>query len=263
MTDSHLNLFLSYNRDNELIENNLTRAFIVTLAMLSGRARDLLLKILFCDVASTFPLQEQISKLSFAYANFALQNNMEEGIAYNANLKCILAITSHHFEAFSEQTADNKNPEKDEGLILLYKSIPDGWIYDAAEVYCFLIESKVGSNPVNNSQIASHAKEWFQIDDKMQRENCILSLTWMDVLASIEKVISNSSQAGSFFNEVEIHLLSDLREFIILYDYHLYRGFRFEILKAPPKFLLAPSTSHLNFSTLKTKPSFGLIINEE
>ena len=30
-TDRYLNLFYSYNRDNELIENNLTRAFIVTL----------------------------------------------------------------------------------------------------------------------------------------------------------------------------------------------------------------------------------------
>ena len=47
MTDQHLNLFYTYNRDSELIENNLTRAWIVTMRMLSAETRSQLLQALF------------------------------------------------------------------------------------------------------------------------------------------------------------------------------------------------------------------------
>ena len=39
MAQEQLNLFLSYNRDTELIENNLTRTFIVALSLITPGAR--------------------------------------------------------------------------------------------------------------------------------------------------------------------------------------------------------------------------------
>ena len=47
--DRHLNLFYTYNRDPEFIENNLTRAFIVTLRALGGDTRRALLKQLLLE----------------------------------------------------------------------------------------------------------------------------------------------------------------------------------------------------------------------
>ena len=69
MTDPHLNLFYSYNQDNELIENNLTRAWIVTLRMLSAEIRNLFLQTLFKNHLQV--PDEQLP--SFRTAHFALQ----------------------------------------------------------------------------------------------------------------------------------------------------------------------------------------------
>ena len=43
MPDRHLNLFFSYNSDNELIENNLTRAFVVMLRAVGPSTRERIL----------------------------------------------------------------------------------------------------------------------------------------------------------------------------------------------------------------------------
>jgi len=156
MDDSHLNLFFSYNRDNELIENNLTRAFIVTLGILSPSTRDSFLRTLLISQTAPTSLQEIISKLSFENANFALQSNIEKESASKAKVKYILAIASYSYETPLEQLVDIESmTDIDPTPVALYKSIPDGWVYDHDKNYCFLIESKVGSNPVKNNQIAS------------------------------------------------------------------------------------------------------------
>ena len=72
--DWHLNLFYSYNQDNKLIENNLTRAFIITLRMLSPDTRHRLLDDLLDN-----PLKRLGSdEISFHEAQMALQNHIDQ-----------------------------------------------------------------------------------------------------------------------------------------------------------------------------------------
>ncbi len=62
--DRHLNCFYSYNNDEELIENNLTRSLIVTLMGISDFTRGLMLS----------SLSGPFKNCNFDDAEFALQN---------------------------------------------------------------------------------------------------------------------------------------------------------------------------------------------
>ena len=94
MLDSHLNLFYSYNRDNELIENNLTRALIVSLGFLTEATRDRFLNELLNESLSRIGID---SIPSFHNAEFALQAYMDKQIIKKCTQRYVVIIATDRF----------------------------------------------------------------------------------------------------------------------------------------------------------------------
>ena len=248
MNDRHLNLFYSYNRDNELIENNLTRALIVSLSFISNQTRDRLLNELLCKPLSRLGIDPIPS---FHDVNFALQGNMDKQIIWNCENRYVVIIATDRVLDINEL---NSQDEQVEFATEAYeRSIPDGWIYNSSLGYCFLLEVKVGTYPVNPDQIYSHAIGWLKIPrDEVQ--NHAISLTWYDMLEAIEQV------EGDAANQLEKSILINLKQFIGFFDYRLFQGFEFRDLHFPPEYYLLPELSYLSFdlTELSDPPEFRL-----
>jgi hypothetical protein len=222
LNDLHLNLFYSYNRDSELIENNLTRAFIVTLRLLSSTAREFLLKSL---------LEEHLHKLrvpeiSFKDAQLALQGYMDRGKSRGMAERYLLTVASDRVIMAEEGGAEFPGLDA-------YHSIPDGWIFDQKAGYCILIEAKVGSSPLTEAQVLSHANYWLGVDPT-ELPNHLISLTWMDVLTAIQEV--QGEALAKNLNSQERMLLAELQTFIGYYGYRQFIGFQWEQLQPAPRF---------------------------
>lgn len=229
MTDPHLNLFYSYNRDTELIENNLTRAFIVTLRLLSPDARDALLQELFNK-----PLLRLGGSLhSYQHAQMALQSNMDREHSQQIPFRYLITLASDRIVMAEEEGSDDQR-------LAHYLSIPDGWIYDQEAGYCFLIEAKVGSNPINDIQVRSHGSSWLGIDGE-QLSDYLIPLTWIDVIQAIWYLKGNSIELS--LNTQELTVLKELESFIGLYGYRIFSGFTWDSLLQPPNFIISRGLS--------------------
>lgn len=213
MEAPHLNLFYSYNRDNELIENNLTRAWIVTLRMLSPEVRRALLVSLLkppVDVVFTEP-------------QFSLQGYMDLSTARTAQRKYVVALAT---SSFNDVSTPHDFESGYEG------SIPDAWIYDAGGEYCYLVEAKVGDYPLTSVQLRSHAAHWLGLSGDQFKDH-LVSLTWFDVLDSISRIQAVGSQQ-------ERQLLENLVGFLGYYGYRLFTGFDISNLQLPPDDFMMP-----------------------
>ena len=196
MSDPHLNLFYSYNRDNELIENNLTRAFIVTLRLLSPVGRGALLQILLTE-----PLQRLGETVpSYESCQLALQSHIDRDQSRKIPLRILITLASDRIVMAEEESHIDQQLDT-------YLSIPDGWIFDLEAGYCFLIEAKVGSNPLNQHQVLSHADKWLMIGAD-QLPDHLISLTWIDVIRAIEHLKGNTEEYH--FNIQESLVLDEL-----------------------------------------------------
>ncbi|GAF93132.1 unnamed protein product, partial [marine sediment metagenome] len=94
MDDKYLNLFFSYNQDNELIEDNLTRAFILSLSLLSPSSLQVILSKLLTDPYKSNSTQQNPFEIDFSNAKFALQGNIDEYIPLRAAQKILLSIST-------------------------------------------------------------------------------------------------------------------------------------------------------------------------
>lgn len=223
MTDYHLNLFYTYNRDNQLIENNLTRAWIVTLGLVSAGVRDgwlrLLLKEPFAaigeDVAS-FP--------AFDGAQLALQNRIDRKRTQSSRRKYVLTIAG---DALDMVNAED-NP---------YLSVPDGWIYDADAEYCILVEAKLHGNPLQQEQVVAHAKTWLCISSSDLPRH-LLAISWLDVANSIQQV-QNGALSHVLLNEQESRILTHLLDYLGFFGYRPLTGFNFSGLGKVPAFAIS------------------------
>jgi hypothetical protein len=207
--DRHLNLFYTYNRDVQFIENNLTRAWIVSLRALSGNARHDLLKRLLTKPLADIGQAGLVDSFNFIDPQFALQNHMEKSQAKQYRHRFVLAIAT---EPAADIAAESSEKSSDQNY---YDSIPDAWIFDADEGYCILVESKVFGNPVSDEQINSHAKGWLNLEEA-HKSSWLLSISWNDVAEA-------SYQTWKHFtalNDQERHILD---EFILYLLYHRYR----------------------------------------
>ena len=251
MIDPHLNLFYSYNRDNELIENNLTRAFIATLRLLSPSGRDALLQTLLSG-----PLQRLNAAVpSYESCQLALQAHVDRELSRRIPLRILITLASDRIVMAEEE--NNKDQQLD-----TYLSIPDGWIYDQKAGYCFLIEAKVGSNPLNQHQVLSHADKWLMINAE-QLPDHLISLTWIDVIRAIEHLKGNTEEYH--LNIQESLVLDELVAFLSLYGYRIFRGVTWGDLQPSPDFmfsnkLLAKADWH-QFLDLNHPPNFRIIHN--
>lgn len=248
MSDCHVNLFYSYNRDNELIENNLTRALIVTLSFLTEETRGRLIgKMVNGSLrklgVSSFP--------SFHKVEFALQGYMNKNIISNCNHLYVLVIATDRFTDIEDLIIQDEQIEFDAEVY--EDSIPDGWIFNVDIGYCFLLEAKVGTYPINPAQIYSHAYGWLEIP-KEEIQNHIISLTWHDVLRAIEYVGEHIS------NQQEYLILKNLEEFIGFFGYRLFQGFDFKDLHLLTDIDLFSEFGYLelNFINLLDPPEFYL-----
>ena len=249
--DRHLNLFYSYNQDSELIENNLTRAWIVTLRLLSPQVREHLLQHLLGKAFQRQPGQI-MPQLSFVQAQFALQTHMDRLLSRRAKLRYLLTIATERLDL---EAGENQAQAPLIEPNLYSDSIPDAWIFDPGGEYCFLIESKVGDYPLDPDQLFSHTEGWLG-QSKTDAPAHMLSLTWVDVASAIQ-------QLDIAMNDQEMLLLENLVEFLSLYGYRPFKGFSFAALDQPPFISIHPPrrkahTAWMDFAALQNPPQFQL-----
>lgn len=249
--DWHLNLFYSYNQDNELIENNLTRAFIVTLRLLSPITKHRLLHTLLKKSLCRFGEAE----LSFHSAKLALQSHIDLHRILRMPKRYLLTLTSDRIVLAEEEGQQDWSTK-------IYSSIPDGWIYDYQAGWCILIEAKVGANPLNEQQLISHAVKWLSINSSMLSSH-LISLNWRDVISAIQQI--ESVIEINEINQQERMLLSEFMEFLGYYGYRKFEGLIWKGLQLPPEFMLRKHrigrfkrNGFLQFSNLVLTPSFGI-----
>jgi len=256
--DKHLNCFLSYN--DELIENNLTRAFIVTLAGISEATRDKFLS----------SLSLRFSSYDFSYAKFALQNNIEIDPKESKN-KYVVTLSSHTYYSLEDEfkdiekdiiriTLSTKKPPTGSPKILedlRGGSIPDAWIYDGLRNdYCFLIECKIGGDCIYYPQIIRHAYEHFGLDDLAEIENCTVKLTWHDILDSFIRIVENDM----YRNKQEHFIIENFVQYLGFFGYLQFKGFNFANLMAPSsiKLIIDQYMKLFRFQRLENPPKISL-----
>ncbi len=249
MMDKHLNLFYSYgakdqqgNVKDALNEDNLTRAFIQTVRLLSKEHRRVFLGALFSRAQHLMYLDEthdgneptSIPPIDFSKADVALQDRIPS--KYNPKYtsygddsrKRVVTISSGH----RPKRQGGEKPKD---------SRPDAWIFDReGSSFCMLLECKYGDNPVEEYQIRRHGAEWFDKRVWKMEKECdwdthivpdLLDLTWYNVLEAIEATKkeleeeSCVSPEASGRNDIEKTILDELAEYVGYYDYHLFLGF--------------------------------------
>jgi hypothetical protein len=237
MADRHLNLFYSYHIEESslLFEDNLTRAFIQVLRLLSGPVRDRLLRSLF----SISKKSAELTAYNYERAETALQEHMDECVSRRCVGKHVITIATRRPD---EEPDDGERRHDPEG-----GSRPDAWIFDGQNSeYCLLLECKRGGYEVNRSQIQRHASRWFGMD----AADVQIDLTWYDVLKTVEQEQQYAREAAQHERE---YALSGLIGFLDQFGYRLFKGFRFAELQEVPDFRLA--------STRATPPEHGGMFN--
>jgi hypothetical protein len=238
MTDRHLNLFYTYNQDSQLIENNLTRAWIVSLSFLSGPARDAWMRLLLQDPLAQ--IGQSIDVLGcFTNANFALQSWMHPNLTRNIPQPYLLTIAGDMLEISDEETD-------------VYESVPDAWIYDLEAGYCLLVEAKLNGNPLDERQVLAHAKQWLGLSAKALKSR-LLAVSWLDVIRSINELVITYP-----LNEQEERILVHLTEYLAFYGYRVFSGFNFLGLEQPPKMELGSPRALIHFQDMPQAPIFHL-----
>lgn len=242
MADRHLNLFYSYNRDNELIENNLTRAFIVFLSIISGKTRHRVLSSLL--ERSRRPINNPVGAedLDFTNPSFALQSNIERHIPNNSDRKILLTIATEPLDISSTVSATDVESTDEGENNSGSSSIPDAWVYDIDQGYCILIEVKAGSYPLSAGQLEAHAADWFGFSrrgslQELDSRDSLGSVTWIDVLETLRDTSKNHADIDS----AEERLLWRMGEFVSYFGYHVFNGFDFSGLHAPPDLVISHS----------------------
>ena len=246
--DKHLNIFYSYNQDNELIENNLTRAFIVSIRFLSENAKGHFIKLLLGNYVSYIdsiinPVMPDYTKMKFSF-----QGHMNKKKTRSFKHSFILAIATEFYE-------------KDENYIGFYEnSIPDAWMYDDEKGLCFLIESKVGQNPLDKMQLNSHAHEWLGLDEQEEINKRILSIKWFDLLTAIEQLHVLYNKGELAMNQQELLIIQSLKEYLGFYGYKVFKGFNYNNLTEIPKFFFPfikfGKVKSIHFPSLLSPPNF-------
>lgn len=243
-TDRHLNLFYSYNRDNELIENNLTRAFIVTLQTIEPATSQAMLQRLVRG-----PLESTGFECpSFSNVQYALQGHIDRTLIVDYS-GFVLAIATDHVLPGDEIAPDAATRAS---------SIPDAWVIADSDRCCFLIESKIGGNPLDDEQLRQHAAGWLGISEGEFKER-LLSISWVQVLGVVEQVL-DEVRTGLIVNRQERLILSAMAEFLGYCNYRLFRGFDFSSLRSAPAATVHWPDQVLRFDlgSLAPSPAFTL-----
>lgn len=266
--DKHLNIFYSY--EHKYLENNMTRAFIVTLKTLSPEKRNEFLNKLFCS-------DENYSyNLDFKKSRFAFQGNIDlnEDEFHKIDFKILVSLTGNKFIEDIEQYEDSKKFKKIE---VSKKSRPDAWIYynEAQPSFCFLFECKPVSVLLNARQIISYGKQYYDYRSYKDVERSLIYLTWYDIIEVCSELLKNKKA----LNNSEIVILYDLIEYLEWNDVIYFIGFDFQSMPVLPEVDLTkyfimnfgdvPSlpvlniskeSFQINYEAIPSRPLFNFII---
>ena len=181
----HLNMFYPYRK--EVIEQNLTRALIILLKILSADAKKTILKVL---VGDSFPL----SNISDGKLVYSIEDATP--VQNNCKLKRLVAISSTGVIADDEDTNA--------------KSIPDAQIrLNSGNDIVIMIESKVRSNSLSRDQLKRHAALLGS-----DLESVLAVVTWNKISSEISKLIMNDK-----LSEVETFVCEEFLDFLSMYGY--------------------------------------------
>lgn len=249
--DCHLNLFYSYNQGNELIENNLTRAFIVTLKLLSQSTSQLLFKRMLKSIWSD-------KDFSFVQnMDYALQGNVpiQRGEIKRIPRKFLIALTGNNI-------IKGLDKFKTEGTVENFKichGIPDAWIFEKSKTpeFCFLIECKTIEDTLTAEQIISYAKLFYGMNEFNEIERNLIQITWYDVLETCESLIKENS----IKNKQEERLIKNLMEFLGFYGVGLFKGFDFSAIPELPGYDLSTYID-FRFNEMPDLPDYRIIGNK-
>lgn len=258
--DKHLNLFYSYNQDEELIENNLTRALIVTLMGISDNTRNIILS----------SLNDPLSQYNYNAVEFTLQGNVATRIKDYKN-KYIITLASDKIIQSTEdylaidkdvikETLCNQIPPSNSPSILKSLcggAIPDAWIHDSKDhEYCFLIECKTQEDYLYFPQIIRHAYNYYGLTDLEEINKITIRLTWDDMLESIDLV-------SNFENEQEQFIIDNFINFLGFFGFSLFRGFDFQAMPARPSIDISTKESFQLFFFDKLKQPIDITLRDK
>lgn len=218
--DPHFNLFYSYSlggkkKNNEedetdiniqkdkerlkILEDNLTRAFLITLKSFRSESIDYL-NLLFKED------HLKIKKSKIIY--FDLQNVNEELLEKirNKKTKKILLVISkikHEINANELKKLILQNPSQG--------SRPDGWIIIGDWV--ILIESKINYNQVDIAQLTRHINKQFGGKNIIGDNFWYVPRSWEQILEPMHKMKLNEPQQKN--NQIRKYLINDFREVLM------------------------------------------------
>jgi hypothetical protein len=254
MRDRHLNIFYTYNRDNQLIENNLTRALIVTLDLLTGSSKDRLIKEIFNRSLLGRVAQNEIHTYSFDPSSFSLQGHMDKEWS-RCTANCYLfTIAGYSLDIVRTDSAG-------------YGSIPDAWIFDREQELCILIEVKLVGGELGHNQLYAHAADWLHLKEEREIADRLISVTWTDIAETLHSLRSGKAGSLNILTPQDLDLLSQLQTYIGFYGVLVFEGIRFEdLLPAPtcslPLQKLKFQMEHaFDFHELKPPPNFNIVTN--
>jgi hypothetical protein len=223
----------------------------VALRLLSAETRNALLSQLLHEPLTIFLDDKNAELPSFNNAQVALQTNIDRAPLKKLSKKYLLAITSFDIDSVGDSE-------------IVYDSNPDAWIFDSSEGFVFLIEAKIGENPLNDDQIRSHADSWLGIKNNLEQH--LLSMTWYDLLQAIDTIKQMTVGDAFSLNQQETLLLNDMIAYLGFFGYHLFEGFDFSTLQKEPHFEFSVKTygissfpgESFDFSELEPHPIFYL-----
>jgi len=242
--DRHLNLFVGYNHD--YIEDNLTRALIVTLRLLNDKTKRSLLKDIFSRLA--YPEKSNVMQLfdnDLTSIDFALQGNIEldKSKLCSFRNKYLITITSNNefaevedyldLEAYAEETLIKKKPPEDAPQKQLLKKLssdsrPDAWIYNENEEFVFLIESKTVDAVLYYSQVIAHAFNWLGLTSISEMISRTIKIRWSDIINSIDSILAKH------VSKTDEKLMNELLKYLVYNGFRSFKGFQWENLRKPP-----------------------------
>lgn len=179
MSDPHLNLFHSY--DNARIEDNVTRALIVTLSQLSPVHQRLLFSDLFLANAPSGREKSDVALLRREPLTFDLQ--VQSGREESEGEDRLTAETGvlvglHH--ASTEADIDSEALRQRDGAARV-----DAYIEDPSNDLTAVIEVKLGSS-FDRSQLATHHARFFEGEAHFDEVFCDVS--WTDLVGYLDEL---------------------------------------------------------------------------
>ena len=247
MRDKHHNLFYSYNLDNELIENNMTRAFIVTLRTVSNAAKSYVLSRLLKSLSTLD------STFKFDNVEFALQDRIPIGKEQIRKIphKFLIALTANDVISEFEKYED---PDLFESVMTSPGIKPDAWIYDksAEPRYCFLIECKPSGSVLSADQIIAYDKHFFGASSHKEAKGRLIILNWTDIIEVCKRLID----CGLSVNDQEARIIGDFLEYLSYCGIVSFEGIHLESIGSIPAFSFSLPCSFY-FDKLSGLPNYS------